>query len=311
MVASQHGIPITILGSSSNVPINDAGIPGLVLQYTDATLTDEVKSGQLEIVAGAAVVWDDVVVRSLSRGGVGIECLSGIPGSVGAGPVQNIGAYGQEVGAAIASVRALDVRTGRITVVPQANCAFGYRTSAFKTVWRTQYMVLGVTFRLSIGAPETPRHPEVLARAGTGSAAEIRAAVLSIRESKGMLIGHKNSLQSVGSFFVNPSITVEAFAALQVRYTDVPHWKNENGSIKLSAAWLVEKSGFHKGKKIGAVGISPLHTLAIVNYGGANSAAVVHFAREIQRSVQNQFAVWLEPEPQRLGFSEDPLGNLA
>jgi len=243
----------------------------------------------------------------------GVECLSGIPGSTGATPIQNVGAYGQDVSETIVSVSAYDRRAGAVVELEPEQCGFGYRSSAFKGSDR--YVVVRVSFALERSRlAQGVRYAELARTLGVvlgdrTPLRDTREAVLELRRRKGMVIdpGDPDSV-SAGSFFLNPILSSEAFASLERRATErmgegtqVPVWPDANGSVKTSAAWLIERAGFHRGYGDGRAGISSKHTLAIVNRGGATSAEVVALAREMRDGVQAAFGVSLHPEPTLVG----------
>jgi UDP-N-acetylmuramate dehydrogenase len=316
--AAGEGIPVAVLGGGSNVVVADGGFPGLVLRM--ATRGIEVRAGRAErrvhLTAAAGEPWDELVDAVVEEGLAGLECLAGIPGTVGAAPVQNVGAYGQEVADTIAAVRVLDRATLATRELAPAECGFGYRTSVFRRA-PERFVVLAVTFRLDPGAPRTVRYPE-LARALGGSpaappdVAAVRDAVLALRRSKSMVLDPDDeNRRSVGSFFVNPVVdpaTADAVAAAAGAGAAMPRWAAGDGRAKLSAAWLVERAGFAKGTRRGAVGVSSRHALALVHHGGGSAAGLLALAREIRQGVAARFGVVLHPEPVFLGFpTADPL----
>jgi UDP-N-acetylmuramate dehydrogenase len=297
----EHRDAALFLGGGSNVVIAEEGVPGTVVLI--ATRGIERDGAQLTVQAGEP--WDELVAFTVREGLAGLEAMSGIPGLTGATPVQNVGAYGQDVAETITSARVLDRATGEIATLTPADLGFGYRASALKGSDRR--VVLSVTFALRESEAGGPiRYAELARRLGVavgGSAplAEIREAVLELRRGKGMVIdpGDPDSV-SAGSFFTNPILEPDAFAALP---GPPPHWPEPDGRIKVSAAWLIERAGFHKGLQRGPVGISTKHTLALVNRGGARADDVVALAREIAAGVQARFGVALVPEPVFVGHS--------
>lgn len=278
-----------VLAGGSNVVLPDEGLPEVVLVRT---------SGRDGLTVEAGESWDDLVLSLLEEGYVGLEALSGIPGSVGAAPIQNIGAYGGEVASAIVTVTVADRRTGEVSVLPAADCGFGYRTSRFK-VEPGRWLVLAVTFDLERGRLSAPVAYAELARVlgvEVGDRApvrDVRAAVLELRRSKGMVLDPADpDSRSVGSFFTNPVVPVAPAGA--------PSWPAEGG-VKVSAAWLIEQSGFGKGWGDGAVGLSTKHTLALVNRGGGTTAELLAAAREIRDGVRQRFGIELCNEPVIVG----------
>jgi UDP-N-acetylmuramate dehydrogenase len=304
--------PALVLAGGSNVVIGDAGVPGNVLLLRTRGFAARVRGDGVTLTVAAGEPWDEVVDRSVAEGWSGIECLSGIPGSAGATPIQNVGAYGQEVADTIHAVRGYDRERDEISWLSPAECRFGYRTSRFKHPHHGQpdagpgrWIVLDVRFRLRRHATSTPvRYPE-LARAlgvpvgGQAPLAEVRAAVLGLRAGKGMVLDPADpDTYSVGSFFTNPVLGAEAFAALRaLAGPELPGYPAPDGSMKTSAAWLIERAGFHKGYGRDGVAISTKHTLALTNRGSGTTAALLELAREIRDGVRKRFEVDLYPEP--------------
>jgi UDP-N-acetylmuramate dehydrogenase len=296
--------PLLVLAGGSNVVVADSGFPGTVVRVLTRGVQHD--GERLEVQAGEP--WDELVADCVERGLAGFECLSGIPGSTGATPIQNVGAYGQEVAETVESVRVLDRASGQIVELTAAECGFRYRGSIFK--YRDRHVVLAVTFRLRESPVSGPLRYAELARAlgvpvgGTAPLGEVREAVLALRRGKGMVIdpGDPDSV-SAGSFFTNPILEPDGFARLQARAGDLdpPAFPEPDGRIKTSAAWLIERAGFTKGYGHGRVGISSKHTLALVNRGGATTAELIALAREIAAGVQARFGVSLAPEPVLVG----------
>lgn len=312
-VAEAHirGWPLFVLGGGSNLVISDTGWPGLVLKIALTGIAEWREGTRMLFEAAAGEDWDGFVAHTVARNCAGIECLSGIPGTVGGTPVQNVGAYGQEVSATITSVRVLDRCSGRVHEIENADSGFAYRTSIFNSQERGHYIVLRVTFALTPGG--TPRieyadlknyfagHPEAPTLAAT------REAVRAIRLSKAMLIvPGDDDCRSAGSFFKNPVIPREQFEHLQARTGPIPNYPAKDGMVKVAAAWLVEQAGFTKGLVRGPVGISRKHALAIVNRGGATAAEIVALKNEIQKRVFEEFGIQLQPEPVFVGFPSNP-----
>jgi UDP-N-acetylmuramate dehydrogenase len=313
--ADEHGEPLLVLGGGSNLVIADEGFPGTVVRVTTRgfDITGDA-DGQTSLTVAAGESWDEVVARCVAEGLAGLECLSGIPGLAGATPIQNVGAYGQEVADTIVSVRAWDRDRATVTDVPAAGCGFGYRTSRFKRDGR--HLVLAVTFRLTRGSRSAPvRYPDLAAELGVAPGEQVpleeaRSAVLKVRARKGMVLdaGDPDS-RSAGSFFTNPILADEEFAALTARHDGpVPHYPAGAGQVKVPAAWLIEHAGFRKGfAGPGAPGtaarISSKHTLALINPGGASTASLLALAREIQDGVAAAFGVRLDIEPVRVSVA--------
>ncbi len=284
--------PARVLGGGSNLVVADEGVSGLVVQVATRgiALALDGKHGLLTVQAGEP--WDDVVSLAIDEGLAGIECLTGIPGSTGATPIQNVGAYGQEVAEVIDEVEVLERASGAVRWLPARACGFGYRNSRFKG--QSDFVVLAVRLRLRRDGVPTLRYPEVQRAVGEkASLREVAQAVRSLRASKGMLID-ESFVPSAGSFFTNPIVSHEQAAQV----VGAPQFPSERG-VKLSAAWLIEHAGFAKGTRRGNVGISPKHSLALVNLGGGTTKELLAFADEIQRGVFAEFNVRLEPEPVR------------
>jgi UDP-N-acetylmuramate dehydrogenase len=310
--ARQRGLPVQVLGGGSNVVFPDAGFPGLVLRVAIGGLSVREELDTAEVAAGAGVVWDELVEETARRGLSGIECLSGIPGLAGGTPIQNVGAYGQEVADVITGVTCLARDSLTHSSFDAAGCGFGYRTSRFKGEDRDRYVVLGVTFRLRRNAIPALRYPELasavsakadLTRLPPADAVRlVRETVLDLRRRKSMVLdaGDPNT-RSVGSFFLNPVLPPESFAHLERRWTamggsvPIPTFPAPNG-VKVPAAWLVEQAGFQKGYRKDGAGISSRHALALVNLGGTTSHLLA-LAEEIERGVREKFGVRLEREP--------------
>jgi UDP-N-acetylmuramate dehydrogenase len=313
--ARSRGMPVSILGGGSNVIVSDRGVDGLVIRVRLLGIRETPSAAdRIQIEVGAGELLDDVVARAVASGWAGVECLSGVPGQVGATPIQNVGAYGQEIGETITRVTAIERTTGEIATLDNAACLFAYRTSVFKRGLRGRYVVLRVSLALEPGGLATVKYAE-LARELKGRAASlaaVREAVLGLRRKKSMLVDPSDpNHRSVGSFFVNPIVSagvadeVERQAAHSRPDTDpMPRFDAGWGCVKLSAAWLIEHAGFSKGSGEGAVGISSKHALAIVNRGGATAQQVVDFASRVRRAVREQFSVTLDAEPVLLGFDD-------
>lgn len=319
--AAERKLPLFVLGGGSNVVIADAGFDGVVLRIGMRGLRFEPDGARMLVHAAAGEPWDVLVKAAVARGWAGIECLSGIPGLVGATPVQNVGAYGQEVSEAIRSVRALDRTTGRIVELAPQICDFGYRDSMFKRN-PDAYVVLGVTFVLVPGGAPSLRYPElekaltaarVFDRAPT--LAELGQVVRTLRAKKSMVIDPADPNRcSVGSFFMNPVLpsaiadgVIERAIAVGAARTgsDVPRFPAADGKTKLSAGWLVEHAGFEKGYRRGSVGLSSNHALALVHHGGGSTDDLLAFAHEIREGVARRFGVTLVPEPTVVGTPWD------
>ena len=299
--------PLLLLAGGSNLVLPDAGWPGLVVRIETRGVA---RAGEaVEVQAGEP--WDDLVAATVADGLAGFECLSGIPGSVGATPIQNVGAYGQEVAETVRSVRVLDRETGAIAELTGAECGFAYRSSALKGSDRR--VVLAVTFALHPDRMSQPLRYAELARAldlELGARAplhEVREAVLALRRGKGMVLDPADpDTRSAGSFFTNPVLTQAQFERLEPAVaagTRIPRFPAPGGQVKIPAAWLIEQAGFTKGYP-GGTGprISGKHTLALVNPGGATADSLVTLAREIRDGVLARFGVELTAEPTLIGL---------
>jgi len=279
---------VLIIGGGSNLVVGDGGFDGLVVQM--AIRGTSIDCDTVNVAAGES--WDDFVAQMVAARRVGIECLSGIPGLVGATPMQNVGAYGQEVSDTITRVRAFDREKRELVTFTPAECKFGYRSSMFRHTSR--YVIVDVTFQLPRGEDSQLRYAELQRALGADRAplANVRDTVIALRRGKGMVVdpGDPDS-RSAGSFFTNPLVT-----AKQVP-DGAPQWPQADGRIKVSAAWLIERAGFHKGYTRGRVGISKKHALALVNRGGATADELLDLAGQIQKAVRMAFGIKLEPEP--------------
>ncbi len=310
--ARARALPLFVLGGGSNLVVSDAGFSGVVLRIATKGIESEQHSGKAFFDVAAGEDWDGFVARAVAADCGGVECMSGIPGTAGGTPVQNVGAYGQEVSDTIENVTALDLNSGRTVELCNEACGFAYRRSIFNTSHRGQYIVLKVRFTLELHGEPKIEYGDLKSyfagRTSSPTLAETRAAVRAIRHRKAMLIvPGDEDCRSAGSFFKNPIITEQQFVELAQRVKDLklqsapPRFETPEG-VKTSAAWLVEQAGFHKGYGKGPVGISRKHTLAIVNRGGAKAQDIILLKNHVQRSVQAMFRIELEPEPVFLGF---------
>jgi len=269
---------------------------------------------RVRLTAAAGEPWDELVARCTADGLAGVECLSGIPGSIGATPIQNVGAYGEQVSDTIVRVRAYDRASGEVTELTSAECGFSYRSSRFRHTAR--HVVLEVTLELErsrlsapIGYPELARSLGV-APGVRAPLAAVREAVLALRRRKGMVLDPADADSvSAGSFFLNPILSADAFITLERRVAEhleghlcPPAWPEPDGAVKTSAAWLIERAGFHRGYGMGRVGISSKHPLALVNRGGASATELIALARKIRDGVEGAFGVTLRPEPTLVGI---------
>jgi UDP-N-acetylmuramate dehydrogenase len=298
--------PVLVLGGGSNVVIADAGFPGTVVEVATVGVTADVEGddptcGGVMVRVAAGEEWDAFVAHAVAHGWTGVESLAGIPGLVGATPIQNVGAYGQEVAQTIASVRVWDRVLKGVRTFSNAECHFGYRTSRFKAD-PGRHVVLEVTFQLRQGSLGSPVRYAELARAlgvemgRRAPLTEVRDAVLDLRRSKGMVLDPTDhDTWSAGSFFTNPVIAAADVPA------DAPAWPQPDGRVKTSAAWLIEHSGFGKGYGVGPVTLSTKHTLALTNRGGATTVQLLRLAREIRDGVEAAHGIRLVPEPVLVG----------
>jgi UDP-N-acetylmuramate dehydrogenase len=310
--AQSYNLLLFVLGGGSNLLVSDNGFDGLVLKVSLRGIQQTDASGDhVTFSVAAGEQWDDFVAGAVDKNYAGVECLSGIPGSVGGTPVQNVGAYGQEVSETITGVEAFDRQTLRLKTFTNAECGFGYRTSLFNSTERDRYVILHVLFSLRCSGEPSIRYTD-LQKAFADTTAEptlleVRNAVREIRHRKAMLIvPNDDDARSAGSFFKNPIVPQCQFedldAKLKQRGFFLPSYPAGDGFRKLPAAWLVEHAGFAKGYNRGAAGISRRHTLAIVNRGGAAAADIVALKDEIQSRVFSEFGIQLQPEPVFLGF---------
>ncbi|HYH07264.1 MAG TPA: UDP-N-acetylmuramate dehydrogenase [Thermoanaerobaculia bacterium] len=298
---------VFLLGGGSNLLISDDGFDGLVIQLDLRGITVESEDELVMVKAAAGEPWDPFVAHVVENGWAGIECLSGIPGSTGATPIQNVGAYGQDVSETIVRVEALDRTTDRVVWFTNWDCRFGYRASLFKNHERDRYVVLSVTFRLKPGGCATIKYPELQKFVDErGISVEdlqgVRDAVIAIRKRKGMVLDASDpDTRSDGSFFMNPILTREQYEAFARIAPEAPHFPSGE-DVKLSAAWLIEHAGFQKGFTLGNIGLSSKHTLAVINRGGGTAKEVLELVKRIQGRVREQFGVEMHPEPNFIGF---------
>jgi len=310
--ARSRRLPLFVLGGGSNLVVADKGFGGLVLKIAITGISrGDTTSGSVIFTAGAGVEWDTLVEQTVAADCAGLECLSGIPGTVGGTPIQNVGAYGQEVSQTIEQMRVLDLQSLAVETMSNADCGFGYRSSIFNTTERGRYIILSVSFSLRRGGSPTLDYPDLRMFFGSSSRVpslgEVRDAVREIRHRKSMLIvPGDDDARSVGSFFRNPVLPQNAVDQLAARLAasglQLPSYPAAEGFRKVPAAWLVEHAGFAKGCTRGRAAISRKHALAIVNRGGANAAEILALKDEIQTRVLDEFGIRLEPEPMFVGF---------
>ena len=328
--AAERGLPLVVIGGGSNLVIADAGFDGVVLKIALRGLTIHRPvargpgAGEVIVRAASGESFDALVETTVRCDLNGLECLSGIPGLVGATPVQNVGAYGQEVADTIRSVRVLDRASLSLDTLSAHDCRFTYRDSLFKQQ-RERFVVLEVTFMLRAGNECAPRHDQVrqalaaMTRAGrrSTSPARVREAVLALRRMKSMVVDPTDpNHRGVGSFFMNPVLSPAAAEDVFARAVsrgvaahpdDVPRFPGPSGEAKLSAAWLIEQAGVAPGFRLGAVGVSTNHVLALVNHGGGSTGELLALAAHVRDAVREVFGVSLQPEPAFIGFPTPPL----
>lgn len=311
--AHEHNLRIHVLGGGSNVVFSDNGFGGLVIRIELKEVLFGGKDEAVLVTAAAGEEWDAFVQQCIAADLAGIECLSGIPGFVGATPIQNVGAYGQEVRDTIVAVTVIDRRTLETIELANADCRFGYRQSRFKSTDADKYVVVGVTFRLTKHGRAENHYPELqqfIASSvnlqslpdGEPSLSAVRNAVLALRRRKSMVVDPNDpNSRSVGSFFTNPIISADQFEEMRARWdssgglTQIPTFSS-GGGVKVPAAWLVEQAGFQKGYRSGGVGVSQNHSLALVNYGGT-TRELLDLTVRIQGEVNKRFGILLEKEP--------------
>ncbi|HEX8207972.1 MAG TPA: UDP-N-acetylmuramate dehydrogenase, partial [Solirubrobacteraceae bacterium] len=330
--ADAAGEPVLVLAGGSNVVVADDGFPGTVVHVRTRGVEEagdapaaaplrapgdapaaaplrapcDAPAATLRVAAGEP--WDPFVERCVREGLAGVECLSGIPGSVGATPIQNVGAYGQDVSETLVSVRVLDRRTGEVREMGREECGFTYRSSVFKRD-PGHWVVLAVTYALERGAVSGPLAYAELARAlgievgARAPLADVREAVIALRRAKGMVVDPEDpDSVSAGSFFTNPILDRDEFARLEERAPGVPRWPEPDGRVKTSAAWLIQRAGFEKGHgDPETIAISSKHTLALTNRGKGTTEQLVALAREVADGVRSEFGVDLHPEPVFVG----------
>jgi UDP-N-acetylmuramate dehydrogenase len=317
--ARERTLPYFILGGGSNLLVSDEGFPGVVIRIADAgSVWGEESNGLAGIVSSAGADWNSVVQLAVEKNCAGIECLAGIPGSVGGTPVQNVGAYGQEVSHSIVSVRALDLEAEKAVELSAAECGFAYRRSIFNTTHVGRYAITRVVYSLQLDGPPHLEYRDVkqyfAERAiAKPTLAQTAAAVREIRARKGMLLDPADpDSRSAGSFFKNPVVPAATVSRLAViagcRVDDVPQFPPgswvapSDQMVKLSAAWLIELAGFHRGFTVGRVGLSSKHVLAVINRGGATATEIIALRDLIVDRVYAKTSTRLEQEPVMLGF---------
>ena len=311
--ARDRGVPLFVLGGGSNLLVADSGFNGMVLHVGLQGVEKDAQKDQIVYRVAAGENWDRFVQRAVEDNNAGLECLTGIPGTVGGTPVQNVGAYGQEVSYSIACVRAYDLKVTRFVDFSARECGFSYRRSRFNTVDRERYVVTRVDYRLMRGGEPTLQYAELarqFADRPKPGLADVAEAVRGIRESKGMLLVDGDpDCHSAGSFFKNPVVSKSEWRQVStIAGKESPSFPTGEDSdrVKIPAAWLIEQAGFRRGLVRGAAGISSRHTLAIINRGGARAEEILALAVEIAAAVETKFGVRLEREPVLLGFETVP-----
>jgi UDP-N-acetylmuramate dehydrogenase len=306
--ADGRAAPLFVLGEGSNVVVGDGGFPGIVARMRSRGI--EVRDGGDRVIVDveAGESWDELVARATDEGWTGVACISGVPGLVGATPIQNVGAYGQEVSETIVSVRVFDRTAGAFVDMSAAACGFGYRASVFKR--ESRWIVTRVRFSFARGGDTVVRYAELSRALGVaeGSSApsrRVRETVIALRRGKGMVLDANDpDSVSAGSFFVNPVVDAARLAAVEAAAGEKPpRFDGGEGRFKVPAAWLVERAGFARGWGEGRAGVSRKHALAIVNRGGATSSELLGVARAIRDGVRARFGLVLEPEPVLVGCS--------
>jgi len=310
--AEEHRVPLFVLGGGSNLLVADAGFDGLVLQVALKGIRVQTSPDTQERLfeAGAGEDWDLLVQKTLEEDCAGLECLAGIPGTVGGTPVQNVGAYGQEVASTIEMVRAYDIQQRTVVELRAEECGFSYRRSRFNTSDQGRFVILAVSYRVLLDGAPTLKYADLrrtFPTDSTPSLLEVGSAVRGIRQSKGMLLVDGDpDCRSAGSFFKNPVVTEERAAEIALIAGDEPPRYAAGtelpGMVKISAAWIIEKAGYSRGFKLGRAGISSKHTLALVNLGGARASEILALADQIRSSVSKLFSIDLQAEPMMLGF---------
>ena len=298
-----------VMGGGSNLVVSDHGVRESIISLTSS---HGPRFDHDLVVVEGGYDWDRFVSESVQAGRSGVELLSGIPGRVGAAPIQNIGAYGQEVSHVIEWVDVVWLDSLRLERFSKSACGFEYRTSVFKSQHAGRLVVTQVGFRLGRASTVELRYKDLVDRLGSACApTDGRAAVLDIRANKGMTLDHGHGYSSAGSFFMNPVISNAAFESLsKLTGTKVPSWATTNQSMKLAAAWLIERAGFVKGQQLHSVGISPRHALSLVNFGTGCTTDLLKLAVTIQTRVFEHLGVWLVMEPVLLGDGLEPFRRL-
>ena len=311
--ASKENLPILLIGGGSNIVISDKGWDGLVIkiELKGIQIVSENES-KITVNVGAGENWDDFVSWSVKNDLSGIECLSGIPGTTGSTPIQNVGAYGQEVSETIHRVQVLDVETKETRWIINSDCHFSYRNNIFKKNGFGKLIVISVDFELQQNVFPELRYGELKREVEDSNISDLpslRNKVLEIRRRKSMVVDKSDpNSRSAGSFFTNPIVSAVEFdrfleiaREMEMEIASIPQYPQEDGKVKLAAGWLIEQSGFEKGFVFGNVGLSNKHALAIINRENGSALEIFNFAKEIQDAVKMKWGIWLENEPQFIG----------
>lgn len=307
--ADRQMLPIFVLGGGSNVLVADEGFDGLVIRIGCKGLTfKENGSDKATAEVAAGEIWDDFVKASVRQGLWGVECLSGIPGTAGGAPIQNIGAYGQDVSQTIISVKCLDLANLEVRELTNRECRFEYRKSIFNSDQKRRFIVLSAAFSLTRVNGSLPKYPELAGEIESRGSSDItpmlvRQAVLAVRKRKSMVIDKNDpNSRSLGSFFKNPIVPRDQFENIKKAFGEVPNFQTEDG-IKIPAAWLIEAAGFKRGYVAGRVGLSANHSLALINRGGATCSELLRLRDAISKAVAEKFGIQLQMEPELVGIS--------
>ena len=302
--ADQQALPTLMIGGGSNIIWRDEGFPGLILVNKISRFEEQIEDDEnYYVTIGAGENWDEIVARVTAKGMTGIEALSLIPGTAGATPVQNVGAYGQEIAQTLVSIEAYDSQLKQFVTIPNMDCGFGYRTSRFKTGDRGRFYITAITLHLRRANPEPPFYKALQAyldEHGITSPTPqiVREAVIDIRSNK---LPDPAKVANNGSFFANPIISEAQFVQLQAQHRDIPHWQMEDGRIKLPAAWLVEQAGFKDyHDNASGMGTWPAQCLVLVNESAVHTAQLLQFKQAIVERIQTMFGLTLEQEPELL-----------
>lgn len=303
--AEKKRIPIFVIGGGSDVLLSDRGYNGLVLRYKGNKLRFKEKEGKVLVTAEAGLAWDELVREAVKRDLQGIECLSGIPGSVGASPIQNIGAYGQELKDTFLRLVAYDLKQKEFVILLKPDCKFSYRESIFKKpVNKGRYIITEITLKLKKGGLPTLSYQSLIdflkkKNILRPSLQQVRDAVLSLRSQK---LDDPKVFGNAGSFFKNPIVDEKTIKKLLQLYPDIPYFVSKNGGYKLFAGWLIDKAGW-RGKRVGGAMVSKTNALVLINPEGRASAKdIIQLSKKIKEDVKRKFGVKLEPEVQFIGF---------